>query len=90
MVIWPKAVLRECLQGVAFDTYELKSDPMGCGSGMAIRSNSHAGEICGVRGITKTEMSYGRVMTERRVRLPGSLGPTWLTSSAYGDCHAAF
>jgi hypothetical protein len=35
---------------------------------MAIRTNSHAAEICSVPGITKMEMSRGHVMTERRRR----------------------
>jgi len=35
---------------------------------MAISTNFHAAEICSVPGITKTEMSCGHVMTERRGR----------------------
>jgi len=33
-----------------------------------MRTNSHAAGICSVPGITKTEMSCGHVMTERRGR----------------------
>jgi hypothetical protein len=35
---------------------------------MAIRTNSHAAEIFSVPGITKTEMSCGHIVTERRGR----------------------
>jgi len=49
-----------------FETYEPN----------VIRTKSPTPEIFGVLGITTTEMSCGRAMTERRGGLSGSLRPT--------------